>query len=225
MPSTEKAAPTKAAPNRRGTLSRQRILRTALRIVEAEGLEALTMRRLASDLKVGPTAIYWHIPTRDDLLQGVLDISLERVKLELPSDGRWDDEVRRLCRTIRDEMSAHPYVFALAKRLPMKLGGPVTTTFLRLVERGGYDGRSAAEIVRMLLDYSVGMAYMKTLSSVSDELILDWVTSGAAQPADVASVLAYRELADRDAAFERGLDLLIGGLRVSHSDGDIAATP
>ena len=217
MPKATGTAPRKAGTSKRGTLSRKRILRTALRIVQNEGVESLTMRRMAREFKVQPTAIYWHIENRDDLMQGVLDIALERVELGLSAEGPWDEEVRRLCRTLREEISAHPYVFWLQKRLPMKLGGPVTATFLRLVGEAGYEGRDAAVIVRMLHDYSVGGAYMKTLSSASDELIQRWIASGEATAEEVSAVKNFRAQSDRDAAFERGLEFLIEGLRSSRS--------
>ena len=216
-PKTQVVKPGKETATKRGTLSRQRILRTALRIVQKEGVESLTMRRLAREFKVQPTAIYWHVQSRDDLMQGVLDIALERVELVLSTEGPWDEQVRRLCRTIRDEVSAHPYVFWLQKRLPANLGGPVTATFLRLVGEAGYEGRDAAEIVRMLHDYSVGAAYMKTLSSTSDELIQRWIASGEATAEEISSVRKYREQSDRDAAFERGLELLVSGLSAPRS--------
>ena len=198
----------------RGTLTRERIVGAALAIVEAGGIDALTMRRLAADLGVAPTAIYWHVRGREELLRGVLDMVMEGIELALPSgDGAWDDELRKLCHTIRDEMSAHPFVFALGDGRPTRAIGPVTTALVRLAGDAGYDDATSAEIAIMLLDYAVATAYTRTHGDTSDEFVARWVASGSATPSEVVEIVRFREHADRDAAFARGLDLMIDGIR------------
>ena len=201
-----------APDSQRGTLSRERILKRALAIVETEGVGALSMRGLARDLGVVPTAIYWHVPSRDDLLQGVLDLAMEGVEVALPKEGRWEDRLRALCCTLRAEMVAHPYVFTLAERLPTRSIGPVTTTFLDIMREAGYDSTDGAEVVIMLLDYAVGSAYMKLHAEPPPEFTKRWANAPSTNPADVAAVTQFRRDADHDKGFNRGLDILIAGL-------------
>lgn len=198
----------------RGTLTRERILGAALTIIEGEGIDALTMRRLATDLGVVPTAIYWHVRNREELRRGVLDLVMEGIELALPSpDGAWDDQLRKLCHTIRTEMSAHPFVFSLGDGRPTRSIGPVTTALVRLVRDAGHGEAASAEIAIMLLDYAVGTAYTRTHGDTSDESVARWVASGSATPSEVVEIMRFREHADRDAAFGRGLDLMIDGIR------------
>ena len=205
----------KELPRRvRGTLTRERILGAALASVEGRGIDALTMRRLAADLGVAPTAIYWHVRSREELLRGVLDLVMEGIELALPSGGAWDDQLRKLCHTIRNEMSAHPFVFALGDGRPTRAIGPVTMALVRLVGEAGYDDAASAEIAIMLLDYAVATAYTRTHGDTSDEFVARWVASGSATPSEVVEILRFREHADQDAAFARGLDLMIDGIRI-----------
>jgi AcrR family transcriptional regulator len=198
--------------SQRGSLSRELILHTALRVVETQGVSALSMRGLARELGVVPTAIYWHVRNRDELLQGVLDLAMAGVEIALPRRGRWQHKLRTLCHTLRDEMVAHPYVFTLAEQLPTRSIGPVTNTFLEIVMEAGYDTKEAAEIVIMLLDYSVGSAYMKVHGEPTAEFTQRWANAPTTNPADIPAVVEFRRQANHDRGFGRGLDLLIDGL-------------
>jgi TetR/AcrR family tetracycline transcriptional repressor len=198
--------------SQRGSLSRELILHTALAVVESQGVSALSMRGLARELGVVPTAIYWHVHNRDELLQGVLDLAMAGVEIALPRRGQWQHKLRTFCHTLRDEMVAHPYVFTLAEQLPTRSIGPVTNTFLEIVMEAGYDSKDAAEIVIMLLDYSVGSAYMKVHGEPTEEFTQRWATAPTTNPADIPAVVEFRRHANHDRGFTRGLDILIAGL-------------
>jgi AcrR family transcriptional regulator len=203
--------------SQRGSLSRQRIVATALRIVEHDGVGALSMRGLARELGVVPTAIYWHVQNREELLQGVLDQAMAGVEIGLPKEGSWQDKLRVLCDMVRRELVAHPYVFTLAEKLPTRSIGPVTTTLLQIVGEAGYEGAEAAELVMMLVDYAVGSAYMKVHGEPNDDFQRRWAKAPSTNPADVAAVVQFRRDADHDRGFVRGLDFLIAGLAASNS--------
>src|SRR5688572_18170115 len=97
---TKRATP--ATPARPGPartpLTRDRIVRLALAVADAEGLEAASFRRLAADLRVTPMALYRHVRDRADLLDAVTDVIFERIDLESASDPAlpWSDALRRL---------------------------------------------------------------------------------------------------------------------------------
>ena len=79
----------------RGALSRQEILTAALCVVDAEGLEGLTMRRLADELHCGTMTLYSHLSGRDDLLSGLVGLVIEQIDLAYVPDESWQDCARR----------------------------------------------------------------------------------------------------------------------------------
>ena len=96
-------------PLKREPLNRDRIVQAALEIADAEGLDALTMRRLAVELGAAPMAAYSHFRDKRELLAAVVDAVLAEV--ELPNlDGRWRKPIRRLAEPLRRALLAHPAV-------------------------------------------------------------------------------------------------------------------
>jgi AcrR family transcriptional regulator len=82
------------APSRqRSPLTKQRIVEAALTLIGQEGLAACNMRRLAADLDVAPMSIYYHIPSKSDLLEAVCDGALADITLP-PDDVSWDEGAR-----------------------------------------------------------------------------------------------------------------------------------
>ncbi len=83
------------------------ILDTALRILREEGLDAVTMRRLAGELDTGPASLYVYIRSRDELLNQLLERVGGMVALEQPDPARWREQVHRLARGLLEAMEAH----------------------------------------------------------------------------------------------------------------------
>jgi AcrR family transcriptional regulator len=88
-------------------LSEDGILETALRILREEGLEAVTMRRLATELDTGPASLYVYIRNRDELLNALLDRIGGMVELEEPDPARWREQLHRLVGGFLRVMEAH----------------------------------------------------------------------------------------------------------------------
>src|SRR5215204_12226 len=80
---------TKAAA--RTSLTRERLVQQALAVADAEGIDAVTIRRLATELGVTPMALYWHFKTKDDLLAGAADRVLEDVAVPPPGEDWAED--------------------------------------------------------------------------------------------------------------------------------------
>jgi AcrR family transcriptional regulator len=95
-------------------LSEDAILDVALRILRAEGLDALTMRRLATELDTGPASLYVYIRNRDELLNALLDRVDGMVPLEEPDPLRWREQLHRLVRNMLQAMEAHPGIARVA---------------------------------------------------------------------------------------------------------------
>lgn len=111
-------------------LTRERIVRTALAIVDRDGLKALSMRRLGTDLGVDPMAVYYHVPNKDALLDAIVEAVMAEIDLTADDPAAPAHE-RILCaaRAYRDTMLAH------ANALPIVLSrGPRTPVAMRPVE-------------------------------------------------------------------------------------------
>ena len=88
-------------------LSEALILDTALRILREEGLDAVTMRRLATELDTGPASLYVYIRNREQLLNALLDRISGMVALEEPDPARWREQLHRLVNGILKVMEGH----------------------------------------------------------------------------------------------------------------------
>src|SRR6201999_3770487 len=93
--SLSRSRSTRARPAK-APLSEEVILDTAMRILREEGLDAVSMRRLATELDTGPASLYVYIRNRDDLLNALFDRVGGMVELEVPDPARWREQVHRL---------------------------------------------------------------------------------------------------------------------------------
>lgn len=101
-------------PPRKEPLTAQRIVDVAFRLVEAEGFEALTMRRVAAALQTGPASLYAHVRNKaelDDLLIGEL---CARVDLPMPDPTRWRAQIVDVCSQLRDHYLRYPGISSAA---------------------------------------------------------------------------------------------------------------
>ncbi len=96
------------AARRRPRLSRDRILRTALRMADRDGLEAVTMRRLGPALRVEPMSLYKHVANKEDVLDGLAD--LVTAEFEVPAaDLDWRTAIRRSAISVHATLLRHPW--------------------------------------------------------------------------------------------------------------------
>ncbi len=114
----------------RQQLTRERIVRTALEIVDREGLSALSMRRLGAELAVDPMAVYYYLESKDALLDAIVEAVMSEIDLGVDDPAAPTEErVLRAAREYRDVLFAH------ANALPILLErSPSTPAGLRPVE-------------------------------------------------------------------------------------------
>ena len=143
---------------RRQPLSRQAIVEAAVRILDAEGVDALTVRRLGEELNTGSASLYWHIGSKEELCELVYDHVMGEV-VE-PDPSRWKDQLKDLARQAYRVMLSHNDVVRLSiGRIPV---GPnmlrIMEWSLDLARRAGIPDQAAAYFGDMLgryLDASV----------------------------------------------------------------------
>jgi AcrR family transcriptional regulator len=104
------------AKQRTTPLSPDEIFATALRIVDAEGLEGLSMRRLAAEVGVQAASLYHHVPNKDALIDGVLVRMRAEVRLPDPMPTEWDDIFVAIFDEYHRVLSAHPNLVIYAGR-------------------------------------------------------------------------------------------------------------
>jgi len=96
----------------RGGLNMERVLREAIRLADAEGIEALSMRRLGRELGAGAMSLYHYVANKDELLDGMVDLVF--AEIELPSsEGDWRKAMRRRSTSARDVLVRHAWAVGL----------------------------------------------------------------------------------------------------------------
>lgn len=114
--------------DRRQPLSRDRVLRAAIDLADAGGIEALSMRRLAQELGVEAMSLYYHVANKNDILDGIVDMVVGEFELP-PPDAEWKAAIRTAAMSAYDVLVRHPWAASLV------LSGPgVSTARLRYMD-------------------------------------------------------------------------------------------
>jgi AcrR family transcriptional regulator len=142
-------------------LTRATIVRRALKIGEAEGLDAVSLRRLASEFRVTPMALYRHVRDKQDLINAMAELAMEGLDLTVGfrASMTWTDQVRRAMLNFRDQMDERP----LALQLQIAYSGDNLPAFWRPVEdvlgvllSAGFKSREAAKLIRIVSNLLAG---------------------------------------------------------------------
>jgi AcrR family transcriptional regulator len=223
-PPWERARKTRAAP--RAPLSRDAIVEAALRVVDREGLEGTSMRRVAEELGTAPSALYWHVRNKDELLQLVLDRVVGEIELPPPGVERWQEQLKALAREMRRVLTSHRDIARVT------LGAiPVGPNILLVVEwmhallRGaGLPDRTVALFGDLAGLYVGAYAYEESLGLTSPtgedlppEQILAmlqefWASLPPARFPHTVALLDVLFEGGPDDRFEFGLDVIVRGL-------------
>jgi len=102
----------------RGHLSKERVFRAAVNVADREGLESLTMRKLADEIGVGAMSLYYYVPNKDELITGMVDIVFSEIELP-PGDVDWRAAIRRRARSTREALNRHRWAVGLMESQEM----------------------------------------------------------------------------------------------------------
>ena len=139
-------------------LSRERILRCAVEVADKDGLDAASLRRVAGELGVHVTSIYHHVPTKEALLDGIVEELFASVDVPL-GDIAWEEWVRRFVGAVARLAHEHPGAFGVLLRRPVQ-GARATATFeagLAAFHRAGMDVPEAYGAVKSVALSVVGV--------------------------------------------------------------------
>jgi len=106
------SAQSQATPEPRAPLSRDRVLRAAVDLADRDGLDALTMRRLAQELGVEAMTLYYHVANKRDLLSGIVDIVVRDIRLPKPGEP-WKAALRTAAISAHEILVRHPWSASL----------------------------------------------------------------------------------------------------------------
>jgi AcrR family transcriptional regulator len=142
-----------ATRRRREPLSADAIVAVALRILDAEGLDALSMRRLAVELDTGAASLYWHVGSKDGLLDLLFDAIIGEQSVPDPEPERWREQLKEVARTMRATILSHRDVVRISiGRIPM---GPNALVYaervLAILRAGGVSGHLAVLAQQLLM--------------------------------------------------------------------------
>ncbi|WP_234388684.1 MULTISPECIES: TetR/AcrR family transcriptional regulator C-terminal domain-containing protein [Streptomyces] len=160
-------------PRNEPPLSRERITEAAVALLDEEGMERLTMRRLAERLGAGATTLYWHIDTKDDVIDLAIDAIFAEAPLPDPGTGSWQENVVALLSGCRDMLLRHPWSAALPLRQRPSIG-PNFLAWLEFLQatlaRAGFEGRQVQAACWVLYNHVQGStASQSSLRWTSDE--------------------------------------------------------
>ncbi len=222
-------------PRRAAALSRDEIVRTAIGVADAAGADAVSMRRIARELGSGTMSLYWHVASKDELLDLMIDAITGEAEAPAPS-GDWRADLRALACATRDTLHRHQWAVSFMGGRPPT--GPKT---LRNMERamGALDGLGLDKVTAMTILMAVstyvlgavlremqevnGERYMtEQFAHVSDEekqaVIRDFterIRESGHFPRMVAMIsegIDPDSAETRDERFEFGLDCLLDGI-------------
>jgi AcrR family transcriptional regulator len=200
------------APARAVPLTADDVVDAALRIVEADGVAALTMRRLADEIGSAVTAIYHHVGNRDALLDLLVDRLLADMGSVRASGRSPKTRIASLARQWRAQLLAHPDVIGLAherSKIPLVFQ-PIQAALATELAALGLRGEDAALAVRALqFHVASAVVLQRTASRGPTQDVTDptaWVS------ADAELVRSLAKPVDYGAVFDYGLDALLAGL-------------
>jgi AcrR family transcriptional regulator len=198
-------------------ISRERIAHEALAIIDREGVDGLTMRRLADRLGVGTMTLYGYVRNKEELLDAAVDAAVDPA-VELSSAGSWREQLRVLINTARGTLSRHPALVRI--RLSQPVLRPEALRFgeagVSILLAAGFGAPEAAQAFRLLFTYTFGFAGLSP-ASTTDQARRQADAALALLPPDTFPTLtATREHFSRamagGEAFDYGLERILDGL-------------
>ncbi len=199
-------------------LDRDRIVTAAINLLDEDGAESFTMRRLGASLGVDPMAVYYHLPNKAAVFDAVVDQLLASIAVDLGEASTWQAIAKLSARSLRKQLLAHPRLIPLVATRPA-----VTPNLLRIIDttlgRLASDGLPPAEAMRLLdclVAFTVGKALQEAKQPVGGEnapreKVYDAISSD--QYPNLTTAMSSGYDWDPEGEFEHGLRALVYGWR------------
>jgi AcrR family transcriptional regulator len=138
--------------------SRQAIVESAMKMADADGIEAVSMRRLAEQLGVATMTLYTYVESKDDLVELMRDEVARAMLVPEPLPSDWREALRQIAHRTRDAMAAHPWAVSArpaGTRVRINLAHHIEQS-ARVVETLGADPKVGAAAISAVDDYVIG---------------------------------------------------------------------
>jgi AcrR family transcriptional regulator len=205
-------------------LSRSTIVERALAIGDAEGLGAVTIRRIAQEFGVTPMALYWHVSNKDELLAAMGEEFFAGLE-DLPTCEQWSDELRAIMVALVESLRRHPASAPLAAYRVMSClpGQLIAERTLALLLGAGFNQTQASDIARTAMQTAVMLVTSEAGSELDvpqderDAHMLAKRAALATLPADrfpnlLTCLDSLTDCEDEQAYYDFGIDLFVGGV-------------
>jgi TetR/AcrR family transcriptional regulator, tetracycline repressor protein len=160
--------------NRRG-LTVERVVEAALEVADANGIEAVSLRRLAATLGVTPMAIYRHVRNKSHLLDLMAGRLLEQIDIAADATTTWQERLRRLLGSYQSVAAAHPAApFLLSRPFVSPAEPRVTEALLATFHDAGFDASQSARLLQVISGMVLGPALHRAT----------WATAARDRPPD-----------------------------------------
>jgi TetR/AcrR family transcriptional regulator, tetracycline repressor protein len=218
--------PRRGSPRRRDPLTREAIVDAAMRVLDAEGLDGLSMRRLGEELGTGAASLYWHVGSKDGLLDLLLDRVIGELAVPDPDPQHWREQLKETARAMRATILRHRDVVRISiGRIPM---GPNSLRYservLAILRAGGVPDDLA--VAGYLLLFSVVNGFTMDETGEGGEppadqppldeagaMVRDYMASlPPTRFPNLVGLADHFAFADPDQRFELLLDLYVEGL-------------
>ena len=218
------------AETRRQTLTRERVVEGAVVLADEIGIEALTIRKLAAALGTKPMTIYHHVPSKDEIVDGMVEIVFSEIATP-PEDEDWKPAMRIRCVSAREVITRHRWAAPLMESRtspgPENLGHHEAV--LACLRRGGLSWQMTAHAYAVLDAFVYGFAFQEaTLPSQMDGEFVEVAQDIAAafDPESFPHLVGFtvnhvfQPGYDFGDSFAFGLDLILDGIeRAAGSHG------
>ncbi|WP_162463869.1 MULTISPECIES: TetR/AcrR family transcriptional regulator [unclassified Mycolicibacterium] len=189
----------------RPKLNRDSVATAAIALIERDGLETLTMRALADELRCGTMSLYSHVRNRDDLLESVVELLIRELDTVAQARETWQQAIRRVLGSYRDLAVRHPRTFELLALAPYDElpVAPHLARVLCVLQGAGLNADQASHVLAVADAYATGFLVVWARSQAThrqDDLPTPW---------PMLSDLRHLD------GFERGLATLIAGLEAT----------
>jgi AcrR family transcriptional regulator len=200
----------------REQLTRDRIVRITVDLIERDGEQALSMRRVAAELGSGVMSLYNHVPNKEALLDGVAEFVLADLEFSPQPGADWRDQARTLVRSFREVSRRYPRCVNLVvtRQLHTPAGLRPLEAALATVRAAGFEGEIAVRIMRTFIAFALGsLVNDARLARPTDARLRDVAPLLDPQQFPNTRTLAGDlDRIDPDADFDFGVELLIAAV-------------
>ena len=210
-------------------LSRERVVEAAIAYADASGLEAVSMRKLADELAVAPMALYRHVASRDDLVDGMVDVVFGEIGL--PSTGAdWKTAMRQRALSLRNVLGRHRWAIGLmeSRRNPGSANLRHHDAMIGSLRSAGFSIEMAAHAYSLLDSYIYGFALTKMnlpfqtpdqVAEVAQSMFQASAMSEYPNLVEFMTEHAMKPGYDYGDEFEYGLDVILDGVALALDAG------